>query len=45
MLYHFNINNRRFQMDSEKLKKMLAGISITALIAGATVTTGCGKSG
>ncbi len=32
-------------MDSEKLKKVLAGISIMVLIAGTAVTVGCGKPG
>jgi len=32
-------------MDSDKLKKMLAGISIATLMAAVSVTTGCDKSG
>jgi len=33
-------------MDSDKLRKVLAGISIVSLMAGASVIAGCGeKSG
>jgi len=32
-------------MDSDKLKKLLAGISIAALMAGVMLNVGCGKSG
>lgn len=44
-MYALKIYLKEVSMDSDKLKKMLAGISIASLIAGISVVTSCEGDG